>query len=138
MTVSLGIVETVTDQKTLLDDAADIIDSNVFLTSFAFVNQGAKPHTFGIKRFQMADQEFERKSGIDNILNDEYIFAADIDFDFLGQRDGTAGTGVASVTGEPNKIDFNRNCQMSDKIGQKNEGPFQNTNQNDFTVFVIM
>ena len=103
-----------------------------------FVDQGAKPHTFGIKRFQMADQEFERKTGVDNILNDEYIFAADFDFDFFGQADGTAGTGVASVAGEPNKIDFNRNCQMSDKIGQENEGPLQNANQNDFTAFVVV
>ena len=138
MTVSLGIIETVADQKTLLDDAADIIDSNVTLTSFAFVDQGAKPYTSGLKRFQMADQEFERKTGIDNILDNENVLAADIDLDFLGQANGTAGTGVASVTGEPNKIDFNRNCQMSDKIGQKNEGPLQNTNKNDFTVFVIM
>jgi hypothetical protein len=137
VTVGFVKVNAVTHNKDIIDRFPKIVGLDLYFPPRLFIQESADLYGARIREGEPVPQELERSAAIDDILNNEEILSFHGSFNIFGDLNNAGGLRAGSVTGQPDEIDLDRNLKIPYQVGQKHEGPFQNTHQDEFSSSVV-
>src|SRR5262245_11482686 len=129
VTVALGIVEPVTDDKFVRNDKADIIGSDIGDAAFSFVQERRDFQALWLSLLQNAQQILQGQPGVEDVFHNQDYLTFDAGVQVLVELDLAGGFGVLAVAGYGDEINRDFPGNLSRKVGQEQYRALQNTNQ---------
>src|SRR3954471_13194598 len=102
--VTLGEIEAVADDKVVRNFEADEISLDGFEPPRRLVEQDARLDSARLEGAELARDEVESFSGIEDIIDEQDGAAADVEAQFLGEHQ-VAGLGTGTVAGDTHEIE---------------------------------
>jgi hypothetical protein len=137
--VTIGFVEVnpITDNKDVIHLFSEVIHLNLYFSPGLFVQKGTYFYGTGIRKRQPIFQKLECAAAIDDIVNNEDVFPFDREFDILRDFNDARAFHSRSITGQPDKIDIDRDLKITNKIRKEHKGSLQNTDQHELPIPVV-
>src|SRR5699024_6106962 len=104
VSVFLSIVQSISHYKLGWDVKAYIVYFYILHSSLRFIQKGAQMNTGRMSLFQDFNQMTQSASGVNNILNDQYILSLYSFIQIFYNTHNTAGAGIISIAGHRHKI----------------------------------
>jgi hypothetical protein len=89
--VALGVVHAVADDEEVGDGEADVVGLDVLDAARGLVEQGGDAQGFGVVLKEELAQVGEGEAGVENVFDDEDVFALDGLVEVLDELDGAGG-----------------------------------------------
>jgi hypothetical protein len=138
MAIILIEVNPVAYDKDVIYFGSKIIRLHLNLSASLFIQKGAYFYGMRTCKGETILQELEGPAAIDDVLDNKNIFSFNRDFNILGDFNDARGFHLRPVAGQPDKINFDGDLEMSDQIGKKHEGTFQDADQHQFFSVIIL
>ena len=122
--VTLGVIQSVADHKMIRNFESDVVRADRLDAARGLVQQHANFHAARAQLAQFDHDLREGFAGVQYIVHHQDITAADIQAQFLGE-DQFSRFGPASVAGNADEIQAQREGKVPEQIRQENNGAVQ-------------
>jgi len=137
MTIDFIDINPITNDKDVTDLFSQIICLDLHFSPRLLVQESAYFNGVGIRQDESIPQELERSTTVDDILNDQNILPLNGEFDIFGDLNRARSFRLSAVTGQTHKIDLGWNLEMTDKVGEKHKGAFQDADEHQGSALVV-
>ncbi len=122
--VLVGAVEAVADHPDVRDVEAEVADVDVDLLAVELAQQGAAGEGRRLAGRQGLHQVSQRVTGVDDVLDDQDVLAADVGAEVHDQPH-RPGRGAVAVRRQRHEVDAARDRQPAREVGEEDERPLE-------------
>ena len=136
--VALGVVHAIADDKEVGDGESDIIGVDLFEAAGGLVKQGSDAERFWMLLEKQLAQVAEGEAGIENVFDDENVFALDGLVEIFDQLDCAGGAIAFAVAGGGDEIKGRVDLDGPGEIGKEGRGALEHADHDElFAVQVL-
>jgi hypothetical protein len=134
--VAFGVVEAVAHDEQVGDMEADVVGADRFAAAGGLLEEDADAKASRVGRTKARHDRSQRLTRVKNVVDDEDIPSAKVESQFLGEYQ-FAGFGMGAVTGDAEKIEFDRQSQMPEQIGEEKHGSVEEGDDGEFASWSV-
>jgi hypothetical protein len=135
--VTLGVVHAVADDELVGDFERYVVGFNRYETALGFVETGGDFQRRGLVLEHEAAQVAEREAGVENVFDQDDVFAFDRVIDILDELDGSGRDAGAAVAGDSDEVEGVVDLDGAGEVSEEDGGALENADENDGLVFIV-
>ena len=124
-----GVIETVADDEAVVDGKTHIIDLHIDPAPRRLAQQASCGKGAGIARAQDFMQIPQRRPTVDDVFDDDDMFAVNRDVQIAQETNFARGRGTLRIAREGDEIEREVSGNLPDQVRQKDEGPFEDRHE---------
>ena len=136
--VALGVIHAVANNEEVGDGEAYIVRFDFFKAAGWFVEQGGDAQGLWVVLEEDFAEVRQCKTGVENVFDDEDIFAFDGLVEVLDELDGAGGTLTLAVAGDGDEVEGGIDLDRAREVGEEGRGALEDTDHDElFAVEVV-
>jgi hypothetical protein len=127
----LGVIETVPHDEQVGYLKADVVGLHILDAPVRLFEENAGPDVPWFELLDLRDNAFQRFACIENIIDEKHVSTADVQAQFL-REDEFSGLGPRAVAGTADKIEAQRQGQVTDQVGDEHDRTIEDCDDDQF------
>src|SRR6478672_9309070 len=136
--VLLVVVEAVADDELVGDVEADVLHRDVDLDDVGLAQQRADLDRGGAARLEVGLDPRERQAGVDDVLDDEHVAAADVGVEVLEDADDAGGLRAGAVGRDRHPVHRRGAGEGTHEVGHDDDGTLEDTDEEELLALVVL
>ncbi len=135
--VAFGPVQPVADDEAIFDGEAEVVDGYLDLGARWFVEESADLDARRAPGTEQLEEVGDGEARVDDVLDDEDVFAFDGAAEVLGDLDDAARAGAFTVATDAEELDAERGADSAGEVGGEDEAALEDADEDQAAVGVV-
>jgi hypothetical protein len=136
--VAFGVIHAVADDEEVGDGEADVIGLDFFEAAGGLVEESGDSQGLGVVLEEDLAQVRQCKTGVEDVFNDEDVFAFDGLVEILDEFDCSGRALAFAVAGDGDEVECGVDLNVAREVGEKRGGAFEDSDHDElFTCEVV-
>jgi hypothetical protein len=136
-TVTLGVVHAVADDELVGDFECYVVGFDGYETALGFVETGGDLQRRGLVLEHEAAEVAEGETSVENVFDQDHMFAFDRVVDVLDELDGSGRDAGAPIAGDSDEVEGVVDLDGAGEISEEDGGAFEDADENDGLAFIV-